>query len=129
MAGVILSNISKTYGTLAAVDDVSIDIRDGELLALLGPSGCGKTTTLRMIAGFVVPTAGTVKFGERDVTRVPVHKRNVGMVFQGYALFPHLTVEKNVEFGLKVRGWDKAKIAARVTEMLRWVQLEALAER
>ncbi len=129
MAGVILSNISKTYGTLAAVDDVSIDILDGELLALLGPSGCGKTTTLRMIAGFVVPTAGSVKFGERDVTRVPVHKRNVGMVFQGYALFPHLTVEKNVEFGLKVRGWDKAKIAARVTEMLRWVQLEALAER
>ncbi|MCX7160048.1 MAG: ATP-binding cassette domain-containing protein, partial [Proteobacteria bacterium] len=88
MAGVTLSNIRKTYGTLAAVDDVSIDIRDGELLALLGPSGCGKTTTLRMIAGFVAPTAGTVKFGERDVTRVPVHKRNVGMVFQGYALFP-----------------------------------------
>ncbi len=129
MAGVTLSNIRKDYGALAAVDDVSLDILDGELLALLGPSGCGKTTTLRMIAGFVVPTAGTVKFGEREVTRVPVHKRNVGMVFQGYALFPHLTVAKNVEFGLKVRGWDKARIAARVTEMLRWVQLEALAER
>ena len=129
MAGVSLSNIRKTYGALAAVDDVSIEIRDGELLALLGPSGCGKTTTLRMIAGFVAPTSGTVKFGERDVTRVPVHKRNVGMVFQGYALFPHLTVAKNVEFGLRVRGWDKAKIAARVTEMLRWVQMEALAER
>ncbi len=129
MAGVTLSNIRKTYGALAAVDDVSIDIRDGELLALLGPSGCGKTTTLRLIAGFVAPNAGTVKFGDRDVTRVPVHKRNVGMVFQGYALFPHLTVAKNVEFGLRVRGWDKAKIAARVAEMLRWVQLEALAER
>ena len=129
MAGVTLTNFGKTYGALAAVDDVSIEIRDGELLALLGPSGCGKTTTLRMIAGFVAPTSGTVKFGERDVTRVPVHKRNVGMVFQGYALFPHLTVAKNVEFGLRVRGWDKAKIAARVTEMLRWVQLESLAER
>ena len=129
MAGVTLSNIRKTYGTLAAVDDVSLDIRDGELLALLGPSGCGKTTTLRMIAGFVAPTSGTVKFGERDVTRVPVHKRNVGMVFQGYALFPHLTVAKNVEFGLRVRGWDKPKIAARVIEMLRWVQMESMAER
>ncbi len=129
MAGVTLSSIRKTYGALAAVDDVSIEILDGELLALLGPSGCGKTTTLRMIAGFVAPTAGTVRFGGRDVTRVPVHKRNVGMVFQGYALFPHLTVAKNVEFGLKVRGWDKAKIAARVTEMLHWVQMEALAER
>ena len=129
MAGVTLTSIRKTYGALSAVDDVSIDISDGELLALLGPSGCGKTTTLRMIAGFVVPTSGSVKFGERDVTRVPVHKRNVGMVFQGYALFPHLTVAKNVEFGLRVRGWDKAKIAARVTEMLRWVQLEPLAER
>ncbi len=129
MAGVALRNIRKTYGALAAVDDVSIEIRDGELLALLGPSGCGKTTTLRMIAGFVAPTSGTVHFGDRDVTRVPVHKRNVGMVFQGYALFPHLTVAKNVEFGLKVRGWDKAKISARVDEMLKWVQLEALAER
>ena len=129
MASVTLRNIRKTYGTLAAVDDVSIDIRDGELLALLGPSGCGKTTTLRVIAGFVPPASGTVQFGTRDVTRVPVHKRNVGMVFQGYALFPHLTVAKNVEFGLRVRGWDKAKIAARVEEMLRWVQLEALAER
>ena len=129
MAGVTLSNIRKTFGALAAVDDVSIDIRDGELLALLGPSGCGKTTTLRMIAGFVAPTAGSVKFGDRDVTRVPVHKRNVGMVFQGYALFPHLTVAKNVEFGLKVRGWDKDKVAARVAEMLRWVQLESMADR
>ena len=82
-----------------------------------------------MIAGFVAPTSGTVKFGERDVTRVPVHKRNVGMVFQGYALFPHLTVAKNVEFGLRVRGWDKPKIAARVIEMLRWVQMESMAER
>ena len=129
MSGVTLSNIRKTYGELAAVDDVSIEIRDGELLALLGPSGCGKTTTLRMIAGFVAPTAGTIRFGERDVTSIPVHKRNVGMVFQGYALFPHLTVAKNVEFGLRVRSWDKERKAQRVAEMLRWVQLDALAER
>ena len=129
MSGVTLSNIRKTYGELAAVDDVSLEIRDGELLALLGPSGCGKTTTLRMIAGFVEPTGGSIRFGERDVTSVPVHKRNVGMVFQGYALFPHLTVAKNVEFGLKVRSWDTDRKARRVDEMLRWVQLETMAER
>ena len=129
MSGVTLTSIRKTYGELAAVDDVSLDIRDGELLALLGPSGCGKTTTLRMIAGFVEPTAGLIRFGERDVTRVPVHKGNVGMVFQGYALFPHLSVAKNIEFGLKVRSWDADRKAKRVAEMLRWVQLEAMAER
>jgi len=129
MAGVTLSKIRKTFGELAAVDGVSIEIRNGELLALLGPSGCGKTTTLRMIAGFVALDSGRVHFGERDVTRVPVHKRNVGMVFQGYALFPHLTVAQNIEFGLRVRAWGKDRKAARVAEMLRWVRLEDLAGR
>ncbi len=129
MAGVTLRNLVKAYGELKAVDDVSLEIREGELVALLGPSGCGKTTTLRAVAGFVQPTSGSVHFGDRDVTGVPVHKRNVGMVFQGYALFPHLNVEKNVEFGLKVRGWDKGKVQARVREMLEWVQLAALSER
>jgi putative spermidine/putrescine transport system ATP-binding protein len=129
MAGVDLRKIRKTYGELVAVDDVSLDIRDGELLALLGPSGCGKTTTLRAIAGFVQLTSGSVHFGERDVTALPVHKRNVGMVFQGYALFPHLNVEENVQFGLRVRRWDKPRVAARVREMLQWVQLEALKHR
>ncbi len=128
MSGVTLTSIRKTYGELAAVDDVSLDICDGELLALLGPSGCGKTTTLRMISGFVEPNAGTIRFGERDVTRVPVHRRNVGMVFQGYALFPHLTVAKNIEFGLKVRAWDADRKAKRVAEMLRWVQLDSMAD-
>jgi putative spermidine/putrescine transport system ATP-binding protein len=126
---VTLTNLIKTYGELRAVDDVSITIRDGELLALLGPSGCGKTTTLRVIAGFVEPDSGTVHFGDRDVTRVPVHKRKVGMVFQGYALFPHLNVAENVEFGLKVRGWEKPKVRERVKEMLDWVQLAQLSER
>jgi putative spermidine/putrescine transport system ATP-binding protein len=126
---VTLTHLLKTYGELRAVDDVSLTIQDGELLALLGPSGCGKTTTLRAIAGFVIPDSGTVHFGERDVTRVPVHKRNVGMVFQGYALFPHLTVARNVEFGLRVRGWDKDRVAKRVEEMLDWVQLGAMSER
>ena len=102
MSGVTLNNLRKTYGDVAAVDDVSISIREGELLALLGPSGCGKTTTLRAIAGFVQPTSGSVHFGAKDVTRIPVHHRNVGMVFQGYALFPHLTVAKNIEFGLRL---------------------------
>jgi putative spermidine/putrescine transport system ATP-binding protein len=129
MSGVTLKNLRKTYGEVAAVDDVSITIRPGELLALLGPSGCGKTTTLRAIAGFVQPTSGSVHFGERDVTRVPVHHRNVGMVFQGYALFPHLTVAKNVEFGLRVRGWEKERVHKRVGEMLDWVQLRKMSER
>jgi len=129
MAGVELRRIRKTYGELVAVDDVSIAIADGELLALLGPSGCGKTTTLRAIAGFVQPTSGQVMFGDRDVTALPVHKRNVGMVFQGYALFPHLDVSENVRFGLRVRGWDKARVAERVRKMLQWVQLEKLAQR
>ena len=129
MSGVTLTQIRKAYGDFVAVDNVDLQIREGELLALLGPSGCGKTTTLRMIAGFVTPTAGKVRFGERDVTGLPVHKRNVGMVFQGYALFPHLTVEKNVEFGLRVRGWDAERKARKVAEMIKWVQLETLAER
>ena len=129
MAGVHLSRIRKTYGDFTAVADLDLDIRDGDLLALLGPSGCGKTTTLRMIAGFVAPTQGSIRFGERDVTALPVHRRNVGMVFQGYALFPHLTVARNVEFGLRVRGWDAQRKADKVAQMLRWVQLETMAER
>ena len=129
MAGVTLSRIRKTYGDFTAVSGLDLEIRDGELLALLGPSGCGKTTTLRMIAGFVAPSEGTVRFGERDVTALPVHRRNVGMVFQGYALFPHLTVEQNVAFGLRVRGWEAQRKATKVAEMLRWVQLDAMAQR
>ena len=129
MAGVSLHKIRKVYGDSTAVEETSLEIVEGELLALLGPSGCGKTTTLRMIAGFVVPTSGSVRIGDRDVTTLPVHKRNVGMVFQGYALFPHLTVAQNIAFGLKLHGWDKAKMQARVDEMLTLARLEAYAGR
>jgi len=129
MASVTLSRIRKTFGDFTAVSDVDMKVCDGELLALLGPSGCGKTTMLRIIAGFAAPTEGRIQFGERDVTELPVHKRNVGMVFQGYALFPHLTVAKNIGFGLRVRSWHQNRQVQRVLEMLRWVQLESLAER
>ena len=129
MAGVSLHKVRKVYGDSTAVEETSLEIVEGELLALLGPSGCGKTTTLRMIAGFVVPTSGSVRIGDRDVTTLPVHKRNVGMVFQGYALFPHLTVAQNIAFGLKLHGWDKAKMQERVDAMLSLARLEAYAGR
>lgn len=129
MAGITLREVRKTYGEAVAVEEASIQIVEGELLALLGPSGCGKTTTLRMVAGFVAPTSGSILIGDRDVTRVPVHKRNVGMVFQGYALFPHLTVAQNIAFGLKLRGNNREQIDLRVLEMLRWVRLEDYANR
>ena len=103
MAELSISGLVKRYGDFHAVRDVSLDIADGEFLVLLGPSGCGKTTTLRMVAGFIEPTAGHVKLGGNDVTLLPPWKRNAGMVFQSYALFPHLTVAQNVAFGLEMR--------------------------
>lgn len=103
MARLQLHNVTKRYGDFHAVRDVTLDVPDGEFLVLLGPSGCGKTTTLRIIAGFVEATAGTVLLGGRDVTTLPPWKRNAGLVFQNYALFPHLTVAENVAFGLEMR--------------------------
>src|SRR5262245_8701931 len=100
MAGLQIDRLVKHFGPTVAVHVVSLAIRDGEFVVLLGPSGCGKTTTLRMIAGFVTPTSGRVRLGERDITAVPPWRRNTGMVFQSYALFPHLTVGENVAFGL-----------------------------
>src|SRR5215208_3520977 len=99
MARLELVNLSKRYGDHAAVAGLSLDVADGEFVVLLGPSGCGKTTTLRIIAGFIEPTSGTVHLGERDVTVLPPWKRNAGLVFQSYALFPHMTVGENVAFG------------------------------
>src|SRR5499433_3523594 len=129
MASVSLQSVSKSYGAHRAVSHVSLEIAQGEFLVLLGPSGCGKTTTLRMIAGFVEPSAGRILFGNRDVTDLPPYHRNTGLVFQGYALFPHLTVSENVAFGLRMRRLDRVEIERRTEEALRLVRLEALAER
>ncbi len=123
MAQVDIIGLAKRYGDFHAVRDVSLSIKDGEFLVLLGPSGCGKTTTLRMVAGFIEPTAGHVKLAGTDVTLLPPWKRNAGMVFQNYALFPHLTVAENVAFGLEMRKMPKADIARRVEETLALVRL------
>jgi putative spermidine/putrescine transport system ATP-binding protein len=129
MARVTLEHLVKVYGTNRVVDDVSLTVEQGELVALLGPSGCGKTTTLRMIAGFVEATSGRVLIGEEDVTDLPPYRRNTGMVFQGYALFPHMTVFGNVAFGLEMRKVAKPDIEARVRRALDLVRLGHLAER
>ncbi len=106
-----------------AVADFSLEIADGELVAFLGPSGCGKTTTLRMIAGFLAPSAGTIRIGGQDVTDLPVHKRNTGMVFQRYALFPHMTVAQNVAFGLEMHKVPAAERDSRIREVLDMVRM------
>jgi len=124
-----LDRVSKAYGTAFAVRDFSLAVAHGELLALLGPSGCGKTTTLRMIAGFILPSAGVIRIGGRDVTAEPPYRRSTGMVFQGYALFPHMSVTQNVAFGLEMRGLPRPQIAARVADALRLVRLSGLESR
>jgi putative spermidine/putrescine transport system ATP-binding protein len=129
MARLEIERLSKHFGPTVAVHDVSLDVRDGEFVVLLGPSGCGKTTTLRMIAGFIAPTAGRVRLGGTDVTARPPWKRNAGMVFQSYALFPHLTVAENVAFGLEMRKVPRSEIASRIAEALRLVRLGGLSER
>jgi ABC-type Fe3+/spermidine/putrescine transport system ATPase subunit len=129
MAALHLSNISKKFAEVLAVDDLSLDVADGEFLVLLGPSGCGKTTTLRMIAGFIEASAGAVRIGARDVTNDPPYRRNVGFVFQNYALFPHLTVAENVAFGLRRRRRPESEIAERVSRALALVKLEGLEAR
>ena len=121
--------VTKRFGASAAVDDVTMSIYEREFFALLGPSGCGKTTLMRMLAGFEAPDAGRVLLDGEDLAAMPPHRRPVNMMFQSYALFPHLTVEKNVAFGLKMAGMNKAQIAARVEEMLALVKLEGFAAR
>jgi putative spermidine/putrescine transport system ATP-binding protein len=129
MARLEIDRITKRYGEVHAVRDVSLDVADGEFVVLLGPSGCGKTTTLRVIAGFAKPTSGAVRLGERDITYLPPWKRNAGLVFQSYALFPHLTVAENVAFGLEMRKVSKSEMNDRIREALRLVQLGQLGER
>jgi spermidine/putrescine ABC transporter ATP-binding subunit len=129
LGSVELRGVSKHFGKVHAVRDVDLAVRQGEFLSLLGPSGCGKTTTLRLIAGFEQATAGRVYLAGADLTTVPAYKRNIGMVFQNYALFPHMTVRQNVGFGLRMRGHTGAAAADRVERVLALVRLTGLEER
>jgi ABC-type Fe3+/spermidine/putrescine transport system ATPase subunit len=124
-----LRRLRKTFGDVVAVDEVSLDAAPGEFLSLLGPSGCGKSTVLRMVAGLLEPDAGEVVLAGRDVTGVAVHRRNIGLVFQSYALFPHMTVADNVAFGLRRRGVREPEARRRVERMLELVRLGALGAR
>jgi putrescine transport system ATP-binding protein len=124
-----IGGLSKQFGSFTAVDQLSLDIRAGEFFALLGPSGCGKTTLLRLIAGFERPNAGSILLDGVDLAQVPAYRRPVNMMFQSYALFPHLTVEDNVAFGLKQEGLPKRDIAGRVADILALVKLEGFGRR
>ena len=126
---VIIRDAVKRYGDFTALSGVSLNIREGEFFTLLGPSGCGKTTLLRMIAGFNSIEGGDFYFGDKRINDVPAHKRDIGMVFQNYAIFPHLTVAENVAYGLKARKVAKAEISRRVAEALELVQISHLADR
>ncbi|MCX8996156.1 ABC transporter ATP-binding protein [Rhizobiaceae bacterium BDR2-2] len=122
-------NITKTFGDYTAIDNLTLDIYEREFFSLLGPSGCGKTTLMRMLAGFDEPTSGRILLQGRDISGVPPYRRPTNMMFQSYALFPHMTVEKNIAFGLKQDGLPKDEVAARVAEMLKLVQLASFAGR
>jgi putative spermidine/putrescine transport system ATP-binding protein len=124
MAFLSLSNLSKVFGTTTAVDDFNLEVDKGEFVSFLGPSGCGKTTTLRMIAGFELPTKGVITLDGEDITNKSPNHRNIGMVFQSYALFPNLTIGQNIGFGLQVRKIPEAEAKARINEMLSMIHLE-----
>jgi len=129
-ATIEIAGVSKVYdGGVRAVDAIAMEIRQGEFFSLLGPSGCGKTTTLRMIAGFDTPSMGAIRVDGADITHVPAHKRDMAMVFQNYALFPHRTVAENVAFGLRMRGFEKDTIARKVKAALAMVELSGMEDR
>jgi ABC-type Fe3+/spermidine/putrescine transport system ATPase subunit len=129
VAGIVISGASRSFGTVRAVDGVSLAVGDGEFFTLLGPSGCGKTTLLRMIAGFCDLDGGEIRFGSERIDRLPAHVRDIGMVFQNYAVFPNLTVAGNVAYGLKARKVAASEIARRVDEALALVQLQGYGGR
>ena len=122
-------NVSKRFGEHLAVDDASFTADEGDIVCLVGPSGCGKTTALRMIAGFETPTSGEIRLGGREVSNLPAHRRNIGITFQNYALFPHMTVEENIAFGLRMRGIGRDETRARVADALAMVRLDGLEAR
>jgi putative spermidine/putrescine transport system ATP-binding protein len=124
-----INNVRKSFGPVTVVQDFNLEVGRGEFVSFLGPSGCGKTTVLRMVAGFEEPSAGSIVVGGRDITRLKPNQRNVGMVFQAYALFPNLTVAQNIAFGLKVAGAPKAEIDKRVAEMLEIIKLPQFGDR
>ena len=129
MSAVTLTDLVKRFGAFTAVHPMSLDIADGGFVTLLGPSGCGKTTTLRMVAGLLDPTEGEIAIKGERVNDVPIHKRNLGIVFQNYALFPHKTVAENVGFGLRYRDVTRAEVERRVAQALELVQLPHVGER
>ena len=126
---VSIRNVVKRFGDFAAVNGVSLEIKEGEFFTLLGPSGCGKTTLLRAIAGFNQIDEGEIAFSDQVINQIPAHKRDIGMVFQNYAIFPHMTVKENVAYGLKARKVNKAEIEKRVAEALEMVQIAPLKDR
>ncbi|OWV85821.1 sugar transporter [Rhizobium sp. N122] len=129
MTAVSLRDVWKQFGTYTAIEDLNLDIKDGEFMVFVGPSGCGKTTTLRMLAGLETPTYGRILLGEEDVTLTPPGRRNVSMVFQSYALYPHMTVRQNLSFGPEIRGEAKAEIAGGIDRVARLVGLQSLLNR
>jgi spermidine/putrescine ABC transporter ATP-binding subunit len=129
MSRVVLQGVGKRYGPVTALEALDLVVEEGECVTLLGPSGCGKTTTLRLVAGFIEPSAGRILMDGHDVTRIPPQKRAIGMVFQDYALFPHLSVEENIAFGLRERGASRETMRSRVAELLDLVRLPDIARR
>jgi ABC-type Fe3+/spermidine/putrescine transport system ATPase subunit len=124
-----ISHVRKTFGNFKAVRDFTLDVAAGEFVTFLGPSGCGKSTTLKILSGLLPQDSGEIRFGDKRIDLLPANKRNIGLVFQNYALFPHMTVAENVAFGLRMRGWSGASKKTRVDELLALVRLEGLADR